>query len=181
MKGDGDAKQVVRKIGSCEVCLGPLPGALPGTLWNGGQCSCIEKVSWSNLGQKKGQEESQAELGAFRGTWSPGAARQNFSSVVRGLVESGSWPGGVEPGSAGKCGQRKEPVCRPTCTHGRPCLPGNPGPHPAPGLDADPRHLGSSPAGRKSPVREGVCLHLPAPSHNPWLPVSLTTCSVHIC
>lgn len=130
VRGDGDSKQVVRKNGSCEVCLGPLPGALPGTLWNGGQCSCIEKVSWSNLGQKKGQEESQAELGAFRGTWSPGAARQNFSSVP-GLVESGSWPGGVEPGSAGNCGQKKEPVCRPACTHGRPCLPGNPGPHPA--------------------------------------------------
>lgn len=124
MRGDGDAKQVVRKNGGCEVCLGPLPGALPGTLWNGGQCSCIEKVSWSNLGQKKGREESQAELGAFAGTWSPGAARHSFFTVVHGLVESGSWPGGAEPGSAGKCGQRKEPVCRPTCTHGWPCLPG---------------------------------------------------------
>lgn len=87
MRGDGDAKQVVCKNGGREVCLGPLPSALPGTLWNGGQCSCIEKVSWSNLGQKKGREESQTELGAFGEMWSPGAARQFFQCC--------SWAGGV--------------------------------------------------------------------------------------
>lgn len=86
MRGDGDTKQVVCKNGGREVCLGPLPSALPGTLWNGGQCSCIEKVSWSNLGQK-GREESQTELGAFGEMWSPGAARQFF--------QCRSWAGGV--------------------------------------------------------------------------------------
>ena len=52
MRGNGDAKQVMHKNGGCEVCLGPLPGALRGALWHGGQCSCTEKASWSNLGQK---------------------------------------------------------------------------------------------------------------------------------
>ena len=92
MRGNGDAKQVVRENGGCEVHLGPLPGALRGALGHGGRCSCTEKASWSNLGQKKGRDKSQAELGAFGGTWSPGAAGQSFFSDVCGLVESGRRP-----------------------------------------------------------------------------------------
>lgn len=92
MRGNGDAKQVMHKNGGCEVCLGPLPGALRGALWHGGQCSCTEKASWSNLGQKKGRDESQAELGAFGGMWSPRAAGQSFFSDGCGLVESGRRP-----------------------------------------------------------------------------------------
>lgn len=110
------------------VCLGPLPSALCGALWHGGQCSCTEKALWSNLGQKKGREESQAELGAFGGTWSPGAAGQSFFSDVRGLVESGSRPRGACTGelSQGQLEGMGRSLCATApAPRGRPVSPGD--------------------------------------------------------
>lgn len=101
MRGDGDAKQVVCKNGGREVCLGPLPSALPGTLWNVASAAALRRclgATWARRGEKKvrlsleplGRCGAQERLDrvfpvSFVGWWSQGAGLEGLS---RGQLES---------------------------------------------------------------------------------------------
>lgn len=159
--------------GPCLVrCAGPC-GTVAGAAALRRHCG----AAWA---RRRAERKVRLSSEPLRGTWSPGAAGQSFFSDVHGLVESGSRPRGACAGelSQGQLERMRRSLCATApAPRGRPVSPGalvpvlHLGSMQTPGVSG---HLHRPEDPRES---RGSVFTSPAPSRNPWLPMSRTTCS----